>query len=153
MDQWAASQGTDSPVAFNAASPELEASVAEITDLIGSQWGGRVVAFSDPRPKAMNGVAIGEVAYVNVSDNQAGVQRTALHEFKHTVEQIAKAEAAAGMTDTPAQEFVEQIDSVFDDITEEGKRAYLENFIAAAELAALEGEARETRMQELLQQC
>ncbi len=151
MDTWAASNGIPSPVTFNAAPAELEAGVAEIADLIGSQWGGRVFAFSDTRPGAINGVAIGKVAYVNVSNTQAGVQRTALHEFKHTVEQIAKAEAAAGITDTPAQEFVEQIDSVFDDMTDEGKRAYLENFIAAEELASLQGDARETRVQELLQ--
>lgn len=151
MDAWAASSGIPSPVTFNAAPAELEAGVAEIADLIGSQWGGRVVAFSDTRPGAINGVAIGKVAYVNVSNTQAGVQRTALHEFKHTVEQIAKAEAAAGITDTPAQEFVEQIDSVFDDMTDEGKRAYLENFMAAEELASLQGDARETRVQELLQ--
>ena len=151
MDKWASSRGVPSPVTFNPAPADLEAGVAEIADLIGSQLGGQVVAFSDTRPGAINGVAIGKVAFVNVSDNQAGVPRTALHEFKHTVEQIAKAEAAAGMVDTPAQEFVEQIDSVFGDITEEGKRAYLENFLAAEELSQLQGDAREARVQELLQ--
>ena len=151
MDKWASSRGVPSPVTFNPAPADLEAGVAEIADLIGSQLGGQVVAFSDTRPGAINGVAIGKVAFVNVSDNQAGVPRTALHEFKHTVEQIAKAETSAGMVDTPAQEFVEQIDSVFGDITEEGKRAYLENFLAAEELSQLQGDAREARVQELLQ--
>ena len=149
LDQWAAANGVTAP-RLNAPAPEQETAVNDIANALGSQFGGRVVAFTDTAPTAPNGFAIGGTAFVNTATD-VNVMRTSLHEFKHTVEQIAAAETAAGQTDTPAQKFTASIDSVFDDMTPEGKRAYVENFLHADELAGIaDPVAREQRVQALL---
>ena len=149
LDQWAAANGVTAPQ-LNAPAPEQETAVNDIANALGSQFGGKVVAFTDTSPTAPNGFAIGGTAFVNTATD-VNVMRTSLHEFKHTVEQIAAAETAAGQTDTPAQKFTASIDSVFDDMTPEGKRAYVENFLHADELAGIaDPVAREQRVQALL---
>jgi hypothetical protein len=142
----------DPKITLGTPAPEAEAQIQEMGDILGSAFGQDlpVVAFSDPSPESPNGFTLSGQAFVNVSGLQASAPRTALHEFKHVVEQIAAAEAAAGFTDTAAQEFTEQIDSIFDDMTEDGKRSYVENFLFSAELEGLTGAERETRIQELL---
>jgi hypothetical protein len=149
LDQWAASNRVTAP-RLNPAPPAADAAVNEIAQALGSQFGGRVYAFEDPSPSAPNGLAVGGAAFVNtVAD--VNVMRTSLHEFKHTVEQIAAAETAAGQANTPAQQFTSKIDSVFDDISDAGKRAYVENFLHKDELAGIaDPVAREQRTQELL---
>ena len=95
-------------------------------------------------------MAISGAAFVNTATD-VNVMRTSLHEFKHTVEQIAAAETAAGQTNTSAQQFTAKIDGIFDDITDVGKRSYVENFLHKDELAAISDPvAREQRTQELL---
>lgn len=149
LDSWAASSGVTAP-RLNAPTPELETAVGDIAQALGSQFSGRVVAFNDPSPSAPNGLAIGGTAFVNTATD-VNVMRTSLHEFKHTVEQIAAAETKAGLVDTPAQKFTASIDGVFNDMTDEGKRAYLENFLAKDELDAIgDPIQREERLKALL---
>jgi len=152
IDAWAQRTGQPSPASLTApSSPELESAVNGIAQLVNSQFAGRIYAFNDSRPEALSGVAIGGVAFVNTANVEVNAARTSLHEFKHTVEQIARAETAQGLANTPAQQFVAQIDSIYNDMTEAGKRAYLENFLAKAELDAIaDPAAREARIQELL---
>jgi ribosomal protein S18 acetylase RimI-like enzyme len=131
---------------------EAEATVSAIDSAIGGLLGEghRVIAYSDPRARVPNGFAQGGVALVNVARNEQGVAHTALHEIKHVVEQIANADAAAGRTGTAAQKFVAKIDGLFDDMSEQGKRAYVENYLLKQELAGLAREQREARIREAL---
>mgnify|MGYP003646026872 CR=1 FL=1 len=151
IDRWSATQGVASPIQFNPAPAEETAAVSQIGQALNSQFGTRLFAYHDTAPTAPNGVAIGGTAFVNTANVAINVGRTSLHEFKHTIEQIAKAEADAGLTNTPAQQFTTQIDSIFDDMTDAGKRAYVENFLHADELAGItDPAAREARIQELI---
>lgn len=153
VDRWAASENrTDAPV-LNPAPAEEDAAVNQIAQALNSQLGGKVYAFHDTQPDAVNGFALGGTAFVNTASPSVNVAKTSLHEFKHTVEQIAEAERRQGLTNTPAQQFTSSIDSIFTDMTEEGKRAYAENFLHKAELDAIaDPAAREQRLQELLQE-
>ena len=149
LDQWAAANGVTAP-RLNPATPEDDAAVGVIAEALNSQFGGRMYAFNDPSESGPNGLAIGGAGFVNTSTD-VNVMRTSLHEFKHTVEQIAAAERSAGQTNTPAQQFTASIDGIFDDITDVGKRSYVENFLHKDELAAIpDPVAREQRTQELL---
>ena len=151
IDRWATSQGVASPIQFNAAPPEETSAVSQIGQALNSQFGTRLFAYHDTNPAAPNGVAIGGTAFVNTGSVAINVGRTSLHEFKHTIEQIAAAETRAGLTNTPAQQFTTQIDSIFDDMTDEGKRAYVENFLHKDDLADItDPVAREARVQELI---
>jgi len=151
IDRWATSQGVASPIQFNPAPAEETAAVTQIGQALNSQFGTRLFAYHDTNVAAPNGVAIAGTAFVNTANVAINAGRTSLHEFKHTIEQIAKAEADAGLTNTPAQQFTTQIDSIFDDMTDAGKRAYVENFLHADELAGItDPAAREARVQELI---
>lgn len=151
IDRWAASQGVASPIQFNQAPAEETAAVTDIAQALGSAFGSRLFAYHDTNPSAPNGVAIGGTAFVNTANVGINTAKTSLHEFKHTIEQIAAAETRAGLTNTPAQQFTTQIDSIFDDMTDEGKRAYIENFLHRDELADItDPAAREARIQELM---
>ena len=151
LDRWAAASNETAPV-LNPAPAEEDAAVNQIANALNSQFGGRVYAFHDTQPDSVNGFALGGTAFVNTASPQINVAKTSLHEFKHTVEQIAEAEARQGLTNTPAQQFTASIDSIFTDMSEEGKRAYAENFLHKEELDAIaDPVAREQRLQELLQ--
>ena len=151
LDRWAAAENETAPV-LNPAPAEEDAAVNQIANALNSQFGGRIYAFHDTQPMSVNGFALGGTAFVNTASPDINVGKTSLHEFKHTVEQIAEAERRQGLTDTPAQQFTSSIDSVFSDMTEEGKRAYAENFLHKAELDAITDPfAREIRLRELLQ--
>lgn len=162
-----AGSGKTQPLQIGEPLPEDEAAIQEISNIFGSTFGAGkpIVAFSSDDPSAPNGLTIGRVAFVNTSTMQfdpktganvdtgavdVSAPRTALHEFKHVVEQIAAAEARAGQTNTPAQQFTASIDSIFDDMTDDGKRAYIENFLHADELAGMDEVRRETRIQNLM---
>ncbi|MES2898690.1 MAG: LPD38 domain-containing protein [Pseudomonadota bacterium] len=148
--------------------PEDEAAIGEIADVLGSQFpAAKIVGFSSDDESAPNGFSSDGFAFVNTSTVQlqrdgrlkdtgtvdVSVPRTALHEFKHIVEKIAAAERSAGLNDTPAQQFTASIESIFDEMTDDGKRAYVENFLYAGELAAItDGAQRETRIQNLMGQ-
>src|SRR5690606_39483136 len=67
--------------------------------------------------------------------------------LKHVIERIAFAEERNGLTNTPAQKFSARINGLFDDMTDEGKRNYVENYLYREELSELEGDAREARVQ------
>jgi hypothetical protein len=151
LNRWAAAENETAPV-LNPAPAEEDAAVNQIANALNSQFGGRIYAFHDTQPMSVNGFALGGAAFVNTASPDINVGKTSLHEFKHTVEQIAEAERRQGLTDTPAQQFTSSIDSVFSDMTEEGKRAYAENFLHKAELDAIaDPAAREERLQQLLQ--
>ncbi len=153
IDQWAAAENiTDAPV-LNPAPAAEDAAVNQIANALNSQFGGRVYAYHDAQPTSANGFALGGTAFVNTASPQINIGKTSLHEFKHTVEQIAAAETRQGLTNTPAQQFTTSIDGIFSDMTEEGKRAYSENFLYKAELDAIaDPAAREQRLQELLRE-
>lgn len=152
LERWAAASGVEVPAQLNPAPDAETAGINQIADALDSQFGGKLYAFHDTSPTALNGLALSGRAFVNTANVDINTTRTTLHEFKHTVEQIALAEARQGLTDTPAQRFVAAIDSLYDDnLTEKGKRAYLEKFLAKAELAAItDPAAREARIQELI---
>jgi hypothetical protein len=150
LDRWSATQGVASPIQFNPAPAEETAAVSQIGQALNSQFGARLFAYHDTNPDVPNGVAVGGTGFVNTANVAINISRTSLHEFKHTIEQIARAEANAGLTNTPAQQFTTQIDSIFDDMTDAGKRAYVENFLHKEELAGItDPAAREARVQEL----
>ena len=153
INRWAASENrTDAPV-LNPAPAEEDAAVNQIAQALNSQLGGKVYAFHDTQPDSVNGFALGGTAFVNTASPTINVAKTSLHEFKHTVEQIAEAETRQGLTNTPAQQFTASLDSIFTDMTEEGRRAYAENFLHKPELDAIaDPAAREQRLQQLLQE-
>lgn len=153
INRWAASENrTDAPV-LNPAPAEEDAAVNQIAQALNSQLGGKVYAFHDTQPDSVNGFALGGTAFVNTASPTINIAKTSLHEFKHTVEQIAEAETRQGLTNTPAQQFTASIDSIFTDMTEEGRRAYAENFLHKPELDAIaDPAAREQRLQQLLQE-
>jgi hypothetical protein len=151
LDRWAASNNVETPATLNPAAPDAEAAVNEIANALNSQFGGKIYAYNDDRPSSVNGLAIGGAAFVNTANVDFNVTRTALHEFKHTVEQIARIESRQGLTNTPAQKFVADIDSIFTDMTDEGKASYVANFLHKAELDAIaDPVAKKQRLQELM---
>lgn len=150
FDQQAAAENRPSPVQLNESPPEEAKAVAQIAQVLGSQFGGGIETYHDTRDEAVNGFAYKGIAFVNTANVPSNITKTSLHEFKHTVEQIAKAETEMGLTGTRAQQFVADIDSIFDDMTDEGKTAYLVNFLAKDELAGLTGRARDTRLRQLM---
>lgn len=151
INQWATASGV-TPFALNQSGTEEDNAVNQIANALDSQFGnGKIYSFNDANPEAPNGFALGGVAFVNTHNPDFNVANTSLHEFKHTIEQIAEAETKAGKTGTAAQQFVQSIDSIFDDMSEEGKRSYVENFLAAAELKGIaDPAAREQRLQQLI---
>ena len=153
LDDWATKNNQAIPAKLDAA-PEAETrAVATVANLLGSQFGTRVVAFHDTQPSAVQGVAVGGTAFVNTANVFTNIAKVSLHELKHTIEQIAFTEKQAGLTDTAAQKFTGQIEGIFDDMTDDGKRAYLVNFLHKDELAALDAtpDIKESRIQELMQ--
>ena len=153
LDRWAVDNNQAIPAKLNPAPDAETRAVGTIANLLGSQFGTRVIAFHDTQPRAVQGVAVGGTAFVNTANVVTDVSKVSLHELKHTIEQIAFTERQAGLTNTSAQKFTAQIESIFDDITEEGKRAYVTNFLHADELAALDStpDIKESRIQEILQ--
>jgi hypothetical protein len=151
IDRWATSNGVESPAIFNASPANLDSAINEIAQALNSQFSGRVYSYNDDRSNAINGVAIGGTAFINTANVDTNVARTGLHEFHHTIEQLAKLETNQGLTDTPAQRYVASMNGVFDDMTDVGKRAYLENFLLKEELDAIaDPVAREQRLQEAM---
>lgn len=120
---------------FNAPSAEEEAQVTALSEALGVAMGGKIVAFRDTRYGVPNGVQIGDNALVNVAYSDFGVAHTALHENFHLIERLAKIDARVGRKDSPAQKFVASMYSIFDDMTEDGKRAYVDNFLSETETA------------------
>jgi len=151
LDRWATSNGVESPAVFNASPVDLDSAVNEIAQALNSQFGARVYSYNDTRPNAINGVAIGGTAFINTGNVDTNVGRTGLHEFHHTVEQLATLEARQGQTNTAAQQYVASMNGIFDEMTDQGKRAYLENFLLKEELDAIaDPVAREQRLQEAM---
>lgn len=151
LNEWAARNGSTAPQ-LGTPDAEAEAGVNVLGALLGEATGlgQKVIAYSNKGGE--NGFAYAGYAFVNTSpDVDVSAPRTALHEIKHVVERMADADTKAGLTDTPAQKFVAQIDGIFDDMTDAGKRAYVEKFLHKEELGKIKDPAkREARLRELV---
>jgi len=127
---------------------EAEGTINALGNLFGAATGidPRVVAYS--QPGGDNGFALGGIAFVNTAMdlNSVDAPRTTWHELRHVAEQMGKAGNKA------AQDFTAQMDSIFDDMTDAGKRAYVENFLFKSELGGIaDPVARQARVNELMQ--
>jgi hypothetical protein len=151
VNRWAAANNVASPAVFNAAPADLDSAVNEIGQALNSQFAGRLYAYSDNRKESLNGIAVGGTAFVNTGSVDINIARTSLHEFHHTVEQIANLESWQGLTNTPAQQYVASMGGIFANMDDAGKRAYVTNFLHDTELAAIaDPVAREERLQKIL---
>jgi hypothetical protein len=150
-DAWAEREGEPS-VTLGTPPPQAEAAVQAISAALGKISGReqQVVAFHSEEDHAPNGFAMGGTALVNTYQPEMHGGFIALHEFRHVIRQLADADTRAGLKDTPSQQAHAKLDSIFDHISDEGKRAYIENFLYKAELAKLDPTAREARVLELM---
>jgi hypothetical protein len=148
LDRAAAIHGVAVPT-LAAPTPENEAAVSVVADALGGVGlVDKVVAYSDP--DGADGFELGGVVAVN-TESQKGIAHTSFHEGFHIAERIAAADTAAGRTNTPAQQYVASIHSLFDEMSDEGKRAYISNFLNTEELDAIQDPvAREARITEML---
>jgi hypoxanthine-guanine phosphoribosyltransferase len=146
LDGYARQSGQPVPT-LGAPDAEAETMISVMGRLFGDATGigQRVFAYSDPGGD--NGFSIRGAAFVNTAFDRDSVDapRTALHELRHVAEQMAKA------GNKPAQQFTQQLDSIFDDMTDEGRRAYIENFLHKDELAGIsDAPQRAARLQQLI---
>jgi hypothetical protein len=148
LDRAAAIHGVAVPT-LAAPTPENEAAVSVVADALGGVGlVDKVVAYSDP--DGADGFELGGVVAVN-TESQKGIAHTSFHEGFHIAERIAAADTAAGRTNTPAQQYVASIHGLFDEMSDEGKRAYISNFLNTEELDAIQDPvAREARITEML---
>ena len=148
LDRAAAIHGVAVPT-LAAPTPENEAAVSVVADALGGVGlVDKVVAYTDP--DGADGFELGGVIAVN-TESQKGIAHTSFHEGFHIAERIAAADTAAGRTNTPAQQYVASIHSLFDEMSDEGKRAYINNFLNTEELDAIQDPvAREARITEML---
>lgn len=148
LDRAAAIHGVEVPT-LAAPTPENEAAVSVIADALGGVGlADKVVPYSDPT--GADGFELGGVIAVN-TDTQKGIAHSSFHESFHVAERIAAADTAAGRTNTPAQQYVASIHGLFDEMSDEGKRAYITNFLGKAELDSIQDPAaREARLNEML---
>jgi|GEM_PF-3892474 len=138
------------PVTLNAPDPKTEAQVEAFGSALGNLFGfdRPIVAFDDP--SAANGFAYDGQAFVNTANVELSVERTALHEFTHIVQVMAKADTQAGKTGTAAQEFNANLQGIFDEMSEQGKRHYVEAYLHRDDLANLSEPEREAKIQQIL---
>lgn len=148
LDRAAAIHGVAVPT-LAAPTPENEAAVSVVADALGGVGlVDKVVAYTDP--DGADGFELGGVIAVN-TESQKGIAHTSWHEGFHIAERIAAADTAAGRTNTPAQQYVASIHSLFDEMSDEGKRAYISNFLNKEELDSIQDPvAREARITEML---
>lgn len=148
-----ADQGRIERISLGEPDPVLAQQVQDLGDTLTRAFGSdaRVVPFASDDASAPQGMQLGNLLLIDTVTPQNPVANTTLHEFKHSIEAIAAADTRAGRKNTPAQRFTEQIHSLFDDMSEEGKRSYLENFLRRDELRGITDPVeREARIQELL---
>lgn len=127
---------------------DAETTVSALGRIFGDATGigNRVVAYKDEGGD--NGFALGQIAFINTSLDSTAIDapKTVLHELRHVAEQLADAGSKS------AQEFTLQLDSIFDDMTDEGKRAYVENFLFKEKLAEIaDPAARAAAVQKYMQ--
>lgn len=148
LDRAAAIHGVAVPT-LAAPTPENEAAVSVVADALGGVGlVDKVVAYTDP--DGADGFELGGVIAVN-TESQKGIAHTSWHEGFHIAERIAAADTAAGRTNTPAQQYVASIHSLFGEMSDEGKRAYISNFLNKEELDSIQDPvAREARITEML---
>lgn len=145
LNQTAAQYGVAVPTLAVPAKSD-EAAVNVIAEALGGT--GQIVAYADPN--GADGFELGGKIAINTK-TQKGIAATSWHESFHVAERMAQADTQAGRANTPAQQYVASIHSLFDDMSPEGKRAYSENFLHKDELDSItDPVAREKRTQELL---
>jgi hypothetical protein len=108
--------------------PEVERAAYAVADAIHQATGNRPVLFHDPRAGAVDGFAINGQSYINTANLEQSIHFTAFHEAWHVAEQ------RAGQGDVAAQQFVKIGHTIFDMISDEGKRAYAQKVLFAHQL-------------------
>ncbi|WNO06064.1 LPD38 domain-containing protein [Rhodoferax mekongensis] len=124
--------------------PELEPQLNEIASGISEAYSvdrNRIQFYSDNSPGAANGFTYRGTAWVNTRGLSSDATQTAGHEGHHILEQLAKADDQAGKTNTPAQRYVKKVSTIFDGMSDKGKKAYIDNFLYKEELDAIEKKA------------
>ena len=139
-------------VSMGAPTPEAEAQVTRAATKTADLFGvtANIVAFSDPNPQSVNGFELGGAVYVNTRDLGNSALNTTWHETHHIRQAMAEVDDKRGSVNTPAQKYRDSVDSIFDGMSEAGKRSYIENFLYVDELAGLTGSNREAEVQKLL---
>lgn len=111
--------------------PKIAKSWDRIATGLATITGTRPVGFWDPSPTAPDGFELNGIAHVNLAKQQRPAVYTAMHELKHVVETAAEdREGQPGNKDAKA--ILKMIDSVFDLISEDGKRAYAQQYLFKA---------------------
>ena len=118
-----------------------EAAVTAIGKALGVT--GPVVAYADPT--GADGFELGGAIAINTK-TQKGIAATSFHENFHIAERLAEADTRAGRTDTPSQQYVASMHSLFDDMSPEGKRAYVENFLIKPTLEPITDPAKREQL-------
>ncbi len=95
-DRAAGNDTTHYPVLSPISDPDLFQASQHVADVFEGVFGQRPVMFSDPAPRAPDGLAMGGKSYVNAANLHQGILFTATHEMWHVAEQrAAKGDAAA----------------------------------------------------------
>jgi hypothetical protein len=94
-----------------------------VADAIESVTGSRPVLYHDTRSGAADGFEHNGVAYVNAGNLEQSLQHTVFHETFHVAERRAR------QGDASAQQFVKTAESIFDMISQEGRKAYAEKYL------------------------
>ena len=131
LDEVAARENVAVPTLATPAKSD-ETAVAVIGKALGVT--GPVVAYADPN--GADGFELGGAIAINTK-TQKGIAATSWHENFHISERIAEADTQAGRTDTPAQQYVASMYGLFDEMSPEGKRSYVENFLIKPALAGI----------------
>lgn len=94
-----------------------------VADALHAVTGVRPVMYSDDRSGAPDGFALGGKSYVNATNLDKSIQFTAFHEMFHVAEQRARRGDAA------SQRFVRVANTIYDMMSEQGKRDYARQYL------------------------
>lgn len=145
-------------IKMEAADPQSNNTVREMSGMLRDVFGvsADIVPFSDPGKDSVNGLQLGSKVYVNTSNADLGVNRTGAHETHHVLQSIAEADDGQekqnpkGWVKTPAQNYRDKVDAIFDTMSDAGKRTYISEFLSPEAFRKLDPQQRETLMQEKL---
>lgn len=103
--------------------PQLAHQANAVADMVHAVFGVRSVMYHDAATGAPDGFMLHGRSYVNAGNLEQALHFVAFHESFHVAEQ----QAANG--DANAQRFVKTAYSIFDMMSDKGKRAYAERFL------------------------